>query len=146
MAARIEVSRPQDLLPILALLEANQLPIRDLARNGSVRFLVARDGDSLAGVIALESFGKTGLLRSLAVPDAQRGRGFGVALTQALEDEARQAGIGRLVLLTETAADFFARLGYERIERGSAPDAVRGSQEFTSLCPATATCMAKILT
>jgi N-acetylglutamate synthase-like GNAT family acetyltransferase len=62
-----------------------------------------------------------------------------------LERLARAAQITELILLTETAADFFAHQGYRTIERTSAPEAIQMSEEFRSLCPSSATCMAKSL-
>jgi amino-acid N-acetyltransferase len=59
--------------------------------------------------------------------------------------DSRQAGIRRLVLLTETAASFFERLGYAVIDRQSVGAAVKESAEFRSLCPASAVCMTKSL-
>lgn len=44
-------------------------------------------------------------------------------------------------LLTETAAEFFARLGFRPIRRAEAEPAVGASVEFTTACPASATCM-----
>ena len=46
---------------------------------------------------------------------------------------------------TKTAAEFFARQGYQVIERSAAPQDMQGSEEFRSLCPSSATCMAKNL-
>jgi amino-acid N-acetyltransferase len=65
-------------------------------------------------------------------------------LVDHLEDQARQAGIERLFLLTTMAAGFFARLGYRQIERAEVPVAIRhSSAEFEELCPSPARCMAK---
>jgi amino-acid N-acetyltransferase len=50
-----------------------------------------------------------------------------------------------LVLLTQTAEPFFARLGYSVVDRVYVPDEVKASAEFRSLCPAAATCMTKSL-
>ena len=44
-----------------------------------------------------------------------------------------------------TAARLFARLGYTERDRKTAPDAIATSQEFASLCPATATYLVKAL-
>lgn len=63
-----------------------------------------------------------------------------------LERLARAARIDRLVLLTQTAADFFARQGYRVMERDAAPQEVQASEEFRSLCPSSAVCMVKSLT
>src|SRR5690606_9873621 len=51
------------------------------------------------GVIGLESFDRTGLLRSLAVDPASRGAGIGAELVAALEGQASDAGITDLWLL-----------------------------------------------
>jgi N-acetylglutamate synthase-like GNAT family acetyltransferase len=64
---------------------------------------------------------------------------------QELEKVARTARIGRLILLTQTAREFFAHQGYRIIGRSDAPQDVQGSEEFRSLCPASATCMTKVL-
>ena len=52
----------------------------------------------------------------------------------AVERHAREKGAQRVYLLTTGAADFF-RLGYKRVERGSAPQAIRATSEFSSPCP-----------
>jgi amino-acid N-acetyltransferase len=49
------------------------------------------------------------------------------------------------VLLTQTAATYFAARGYAPIPRAQAPAAVQASAEFTSLCPPSSTCMVKVV-
>ena len=49
------------------------------------------------------------------------------------------------MLLTTTAASFFAKRGYRPLARDEAPAAVRATAEFRSICPASATCMGKSL-
>jgi len=71
--------------------------------------------------------------------------GLGQALVARAEDDARAEGVQQLVLLTETAQLFFSRLGYRLIERSAAPEQLRQSAEFRSLCPVSAVCMAKNL-
>ena len=80
----------------------------------------------------------------VVAPD-RRGSGLGLTIMNELERMARAARVSRLVLLTQTAAEFFARQGYRVIERSTAPQDLRGSEEFRSLCPSSATCMAKSL-
>jgi arsenate reductase (glutaredoxin) len=53
--------------------------------------------------------------------------------------------VRELILLTETAAPFFARLGYQPAARESMPPEVQATGEFASLCPSTAVCLAKPL-
>jgi amino-acid N-acetyltransferase len=129
----------------LRLLGDAGLPTGDLPQIRALRLWVLEGGGSVLGVIALERFGTHALLRSLAIAPEFRGRGFGRDLVRRLEHDAREDGVERLTLLTETATAFFGRLGYAAIDRGEVPDEVRGSAEFRSLCPVTAVCMAKSL-
>ena len=127
---------------IASLLRGAALPVADLA-SAPVRFLVAEDARGLAGVVGIERHGDAALLRSLAVRDDMRGRGLGVALVEAAEREARRDGVRELVLLTTTAAPFFAARGYASIDRAQAPPALQATSEFRSLCPSSAACLRK---
>ena len=53
--------------------------------------------------------------------------------------------ISALYLLTTTAAGFFPKFGFERIDRCDVPRSVQMSVEFTSACPSSATVMRKYL-
>jgi amino-acid N-acetyltransferase len=142
--AAIRDAAASDLPDIRRLLEGVSLPTSDLARSLPV-FIVASEGTGLVGVCGLELHGEAGLLRSLVVTPDRRGHGLGQALVDAVESAARRGGVRELVLLTETAHDFFTRLGYADIPRERAPEAVRVSAEFRSLCPESARCMLKRL-
>jgi amino-acid N-acetyltransferase len=144
-ALSVRASVRGDAVAVTALLSNAGLPTLDLDTAPGLRFWVADDGRSIAGAIGLESYGPTGLLRSLAVAPAHRNRGIATALVEALEMCARADGTRRLVLLTQTAQPFFVRLGYRVIERDDAPEEVKRSAEFASLCPDSAVCMTKSL-
>jgi len=133
-----------DTTRIRTLLEREGLPTSDLV-SARPEFVVACEGEEVLGIGALQRFGTTALLRSVAVDAARRGTGLGRSIVQALEDHARKQGITNLVLLTQTAQRFFERQGYRVVERQSAPSAVQSSEEFRSLCPASAVCMSKVL-
>lgn len=133
-----------DLPDIRRLLAGNRLPTADLEHSRPLLF-VARAGLTLVGAGGFEVHGEYGLLRSVVVADRMRGSGLGRTLVESAEAAARHQGLHGLVLLTETARDFFARLGYADIARESAPEAIRQSAEFKSLCPQTARCMSKRL-
>jgi amino-acid N-acetyltransferase len=141
---KVRAARAADRAAIVALLRACDLPTEDLD-DAPVQLMVADGVDGLCGVIGLERFGDTALLRSLAVVPAHRRAGLGGDLVTLIEREARDAGVTELVLLTQKAEAFFASRGYRRIERGDAPPAVQASGEFRSLCPASAICMSKLL-
>ena len=103
------------------------------------------DADSLIGYGGLEGQGTDRLLRSIVILGDHRGYGLGQALVATLEQQARDLGICRLHLLTTTAAPFFRALGYIDAVRDAAPPAVAASREFISLCPASASYLAKAL-
>ncbi len=94
----------------------------------------------------MERFGAAGLLRSIAVAPDRRGAGIGPMIVGYLEERARTSGFSELVLLTQTAKDFFEWQGYRVIERTQAPASVQHSEEFRSLCPSSAFCMTKRMT
>lgn len=134
-----------DVERIESLLAANDLPTADV-RETSGRFFLAHDGGRVVGVGGLEVHGTVGLLRSVVVPEAERGAGYGATLCDTLEARARKAGVETLYLLTTTAADFFADRGYEEISRDAAPRTIRETTEFAELCPTSAVCLRKRLT
>jgi len=140
------VSNPEvlDLEAVRALLERNGLPTSDLL-SGRPEFAVIREGDEVVAAGALQRFGSAALLRSVIVTEKRRRSGLGQSIVGELERRARFAGIRELILLTQTASAFFAARGYRVIERHTVPPEVQGSEEFRSLCPSSAICMAKCL-
>jgi amino-acid N-acetyltransferase len=133
----IAAARPSELPAVLALLERSGLPQDGLSEHLATT-VVARSGDAVVGSAALEVYGEAALLRSVAVDRALRGHGLGQRLTHIALDVARQHGIATVYLLTETAADFFPRFGFQPTERAAVDPAVQQSVEFISACPASA--------
>jgi amino-acid N-acetyltransferase len=136
----IELARPQDREPILALLSECDLPGDGVAEHLTDFWVVRRD-DELAATVGLEDYGEHGFLRSLAVRPAARGRGLGARLTRHAVATARSRGMRAVYLLTLTAPDYFSRFAFRRVPRDSAPAPLRASAEFAGACPDTAACM-----
>ena len=82
----------------------------------------------------MERYGASGLLRSVVVAEDRRGTGLGRRIVAAAEDLARESGVVDLYLITETAIDWFPRLGYEVVPRAEAEAAVGASIELTTVC------------
>ena len=141
----IRVGRPADLPAALSLLESVGLPTADLPNAQGLTMWVLERGGALVGVVALERFGIDGLLRSLAVAPGFRNRGLGRDLVARLEKDASEHGVQRLVLLTETAEQFFKSVGYVRINRTEVIGRLQQSAEFRTLCPVSAACMTKAI-
>lgn len=130
------------------LLKATQLPTDDLQdkdyQQGIQLFTLELD-EQTVGVVGLELHGNSALVRSLAVAESERGQGLGVLLLKHAEAAAQILGIQELYLLTTTAVDFFQRLGYEAVDRSTAPPSIAKSKQFAGICPASATFMVKRL-
>ncbi len=142
-AGGIRAATAQDLPAALELLRDAELPVADLCAERLA--LVAYRQQEVQGVIGLESFENFGLLRSLVVSSAARGRGVGAALVAALEATCWERRVQELWLLTIDADPFFGKLGYAVRSRDAAPDAIRGTEEFSDLCPGDAVLMSKEL-
>jgi len=121
------------------------LPIADLTPDHMYEFLVAVVDAGPAGIIGLEQFDEVGLLRSLVIDPAARRGGIGRQLVAALEAHALARGVAELWLLTIDAEAYFQKLGYEVMERDRAPNVIRETDEFSSLCPGDAVLMQKVL-
>jgi amino-acid N-acetyltransferase len=127
----INPAAPGDLGDVLALLTAVNLPHEGVAEHLE-GFLVARDPEGrLAGAIGLERHGSTGLLRSAAVAPGLQRSGLGSCLTSALLRRAQDEGVEKVVLLTTTARDFFARrFGFAEADRAEFDAQLSGSPEW----------------
>lgn len=129
----IDRATPDDVPAVEALLVAAGLPLEG-AREALVTGVVGREGNAVVGAAAVEPYGEAGLLRSVVVAADRRGTGLGGALVTAVEDLAREMGERELYLLTDTAAGWFPKLGYEIVDRETARAAIGDSIEFTMVC------------
>lgn len=137
---------PYDLADILALLSQVQLPHDGVAESVSA-FLVARDESArLIGTIGLERHGNTALLRSAAVVPDYQGCGIGYRLTEKLLERATNDGVERVVLLTSTASEFFARrFGFCETSRTIFDNDLAASSEWNLPRCSSAVCMSLAL-
>jgi amino-acid N-acetyltransferase len=137
---RLQSATVHDLPLIQRCLEQNHLPSIDIPSVLDKLFL-AHLASEVVGIGGVETYGKYGLLRSLVIAKAFRGKGYGRVLCQLLTEQARMQGVQELYLLTTTADLFFEAFGFERVDRQTAPDVLQQTSEFSQLCPASAVCM-----
>lgn len=144
---KITFASVEDETKIKEVLTAGGLHHQDITPSHLQHFLVLKDDRSstLTGVVGLELKNNNALLRSLAVIEPHRGKGLATQLLREIEKYARSNQVDTLYLLTLTAERFFAKRGYRKTDRTSAPPAIQETAEFKSLCPATAVCMKKQL-
>jgi amino-acid N-acetyltransferase len=121
----------KDLALVSTLLQENQLPDRDIYEN-SVHLFIASIASKDIGIGGLELYDNICLLRSLVVRNAFRGKGYGKELTCQLLDRARDKGIKEVYLLTTTAAEFFSKIGFERVDVYDTTTSTRSSSSSNS--------------
>jgi N-acetylglutamate synthase-like GNAT family acetyltransferase len=130
-AFAVRPARPDERAPIEGLLEQSGLTRAGLG-DPQCALWVAVAGAELVGVAGLERYGRVGLVRSVAARGDWRGRGVAQALCREVFAAAAAAGVSRLYLLTETAEEYFRRLGFVPVSRADADPLLAGSAEFQS--------------
>ncbi len=120
-----------------SILQAAGLPTDDLENQGQ-HFYAFGEGDAFGGFALQDG---VALLRSFVVAPSRRRQGLGAQVFEWLLAEAKREGSKEAWLLTTDAAQFFERQGFEQADRDSAPEPVKHSAQFTSLCPASAVLM-----
>ncbi|MBZ9794514.1 GNAT family N-acetyltransferase [Mesorhizobium sp. ES1-4] len=136
----MRLARPEDLAAIVALtqaayapydaiLDAPPIPVTEdyaprIAR-GEVWLL--ESGDSLAGLITLERHPDHAMIFSVAVAPAFQGKGFGIALLDHADEQARLWGLAEVRLYTNAKMErniaLYTACGYR--ETGRRPNPYR---------------------
>jgi amino-acid N-acetyltransferase len=137
----IRRARPGDQPHVERLLAAAGLPVEGVADHFG-HYLVAVTARGVVGAIGLETYGAYGLLRSAVVEPGSQGRGIGDLLTIRVLEDARARGMRAVYLLTTTAAAYFERFRFRRVERASLPAELGASAELRGACPESAVAMA----
>ncbi len=141
----IEAPLPKDEPRVRQLLRACDLPEADITPEQMRHFFVLTDKGKIVGTVGVQVLGRFGLLRSLAIDPAHRGRGFASRLAEKAEQYAASLNVEMLYLLTITAEGFFSKRRYQKVPRNSAPLPLQETSEFKDVCPVSAVCMAKDL-
>ena len=137
----VRTARAADIDAARGLLEQASLPVAGLDEQFGPAYAVADSDSGIVGVVGIERHGAYGLLRSAAIDPGWRGQGIGEALTRNRLAWATAVGMHAVYLLTETAADWFPRFGFTRVDRTDVPPEIAASGEFAHLCPASAVVM-----
>ncbi len=141
----LRAATADDLPNIFSLLAASDLPTAGVAESLS-GFTVAEHDGRIVGVIGLETCCREyALLRSTAVAADYRKHGIGRRLVERAIARAEASGFSALYLLTNTAEGYFPSFGFTPVSRDVVPDAVKATKEFSSICPSSATVMAREL-
>lgn len=138
------LSTPDDEPAVRALLASASLPVDDVSA-GRQEYVLAHDGRTLIGCVGLEACGEFGLFRSFAVEPARRRQGLGANLFDRIVARALLRGVKMAYVLTTSAERFCLAHGFERVERTEVPAPIAVTEQFRSLCPATAVCFRRHL-
>jgi N-acetylglutamate synthase-like GNAT family acetyltransferase len=138
-------ARAEELEAVLGILVGSGLPTAGVTDFFPGGYVVARSGSNVVAVAGLEIHGDVGLLRSVAVLPARRGSGLARRLVDDRLRAAREHSLRAVYLLTTTASDYFRGLGFEDRARAEAPEPLRQSSEFRTVCPESAACLVKIV-
>ncbi|QNF31257.1 GNAT family N-acetyltransferase (plasmid) [Adhaeribacter swui] len=141
----IQIAKASHRAAIIDFLESLHLPTVDLPLSLD-NFIIVPDKETILGSCGLELYGSIALLRSLGVATHLQGQGLGNLLYRASLDLAQEKGVAEIYLITSTAADFFLKQGFRKVERAQVPTAIQQTAQFTSVCPSSATIMHKELT
>jgi putative acetyltransferase len=116
-AARPLIEASHRLMQSLFPAESNHYLSLDALAGPDVRFLIARDGDTVLGCGALKLCDGYGEVKSMFTAPEGRGRGIAAAILTRLEAEARAARLPCLRLetgdLLHEAHRLYARHGFE---------------------------------
>jgi amino-acid N-acetyltransferase len=143
----IRPASPADLPAVASLLSEAHLAPNALESQFGPQFAVAvaADTGAVIGAAGVELYAapeaRYGLLRSAVVDTHWRGHGVGAALTEDRLAWAEHEALRAVYLLTETAAEYWPRFGFERTARDAAPAALQSSHEWKQGCPASAVAM-----
>lgn len=129
-----------------AALAMASLPIEDLDAAAGRYFAVRGPNGEPLAFGGYDTLGDgLALLRSIVVLGPVRGQGLGIALVSALAGIARDEGVSGLYLITTSASEFFAKLGFAPVCRADLPAAVKATRQCSGLCPDSATVMFQAL-
>ncbi|GAB4519360.1 MAG: Mur ligase family protein [Haliangiales bacterium] len=106
-------------------------PASDFTDAARADFYVLYNETGFVGCVALEVYGDSAILRSLAVKEAARGVGYGWLLADTAVTIARHRGVKRIYLITDDASDFFAaKVGFRAIDISTVSESVAQSSTF----------------
>jgi UDP-N-acetylmuramate: L-alanyl-gamma-D-glutamyl-meso-diaminopimelate ligase len=127
----IRPARRADMPAVRALLESVGLQLGDASDEAANWFFVLSNEHGVVGTVALEVHGDDAILRNLAIEPDARGVGYGWMLADMAVTHARNRGVRRIYLLTESASDFFAaKFGFRVVDRSTVSPQVAASSVF----------------
>jgi amino-acid N-acetyltransferase len=127
---RLRRARIQDVPHMQALINSfadkdEMLPrsLNEIYENLRDYFVLEEDGEIIGTVACHVNWDDLAEVKSLAIAERRRGRGYGRRLVETCVEDARSLGLKRLFVLTYKP-EFFGRLGWCLVEKSSLPQKV----------------------
>lgn len=133
-----------DLNKIEKMLRLFDLPYEDCKHHLN-HFVVVEENGEIIGTGGMELYGDIVLLRSFAVCKKYRNKAIGKRIYFKIKGSAIEQGVREIYLLTETAEQYFEKLGFNSINRDLVPEPIKQTKQFSSLCPASAIVMKSVV-
>jgi amino-acid N-acetyltransferase len=124
----------QDLEEVLTLLKLVDLPVEGVKEHFN-NFFVVKKEKTVVGCVGMEIYENVALLRSVALHPSVQGEGIGRQMVKKMEAFSVEKRVQTIYLLTDTAENFFLKLGYKIIPRADTDQRIKQSIEFKMLCP-----------
>jgi amino-acid N-acetyltransferase len=124
---------------IKELLIENNLPVSDL--NDRITFFVEKNDNEIIAAGGIEDAGTDAIIRSIAVAENYKGKGYGAQITRQLLNYAKTKNKKDIYLLTTTADNYFPRFGFKEVKRQDLPAALKSSSQYKDVCPSSAVIM-----
>ena len=129
-----------DISAITSLLQNCELPIVNIEKQVN-DFIVAKQQNCLVGTLGVVyDNNENVLLRSFAVTKKNRSQGIGKELIQTMLAVMEKKKILNVFLLTETAAEYFMKIGFHEIQRSEIPDILLSKSGLDKACPCSSKC------
>jgi amino-acid N-acetyltransferase len=139
----IQKASINDLESINKLLQTADLPLVEASDNTQYFYKAINTKNEIVGAIGLEVYGRYGLLRSLVVSNEYRNKGIANDLVGQIVKLSAGLNLKEVYLLTTTAYKYFEKHHFERMHRNDAPEEIKQSKEFSSICTVSAIVMQK---
>ena len=131
---------------LIAALQHADLPTDDLNDAGRTFFAYRTLGGTLVGYGGYEMAGTDVLIRSVVILPIGRRQGLGRNVVPLLLRRAYTDGARRAWALTESAAEFFTKVGFKATARDAAPAAILATRQAVELCPSSAQLLSRQIT
>lgn len=124
----------EDYDALSSVLADNSLLPRDLAGDDRKYFAFVDEDGWRVAVGSMEIYGDAAILRSFLTTSCHHGQGLCGNMLEEVAACARREGVKTLYLFSDDESDIFSQHGFMPCQEQTAPDVLRASEQFTTMC------------